>query len=108
MSTLSYSFHYSDFAFQRKCGLSHEHQRKAQNVIQKFKELREEIFKLRYEAEQVDLDIIEKRFKNTLAEFQLIMPAIQKLSDCAEFISGRELADWERCMNSIYKEAEHE
>ncbi len=95
MNTLSYHFNYSNFAHRRKYELSREHESRAQNVIQKFQELREEIFKLRYEAEQVDLEIIEKHFKNTIAEFQLIMPVIQKLSDCAEFISERELADWE-------------
>ena len=96
MSTLLYSYTYSDFTRQCNSELAREYAQKAQQVIEEFKKLRGEIFKLRYDAEQINLGIIDKKFTDTIAEFNLIMPVIQKLSESAEFISKRELADWER------------
>lgn len=67
---------------------------KAQDIIGKFKKLREKIFDLRYKAEHIDLNMLRNLSVQVFNEFELILPVIKKLTDSAEFITEEEYEDW--------------
>lgn len=91
---LSLDFTYGCMVSQRKNAKSREELDKLSEILEKFRSLRDLIFNLRYDAENIDTSIIDEVFQSQINELDLILPVIKKLSDTAEFISQRDLAKW--------------
>ena len=99
---LSYSYKYSHVKHENIISENSQQIEKLKKIFPRFQDLRGQIFELRYDAEQIKINTtlvatcFEDSVKSLMDEFDLIYPVIVKLSEAAEFISERELADWER------------
>ncbi len=96
MSPLSYDYSYKAYKHRAFLDERCEEYQKLKDVLEKFTYLRARIFELRYLAEQVDVEKIDEIYQSSIDELILIQPVIVKLSEAAEFISSRDLADWEK------------
>lgn len=96
MSPLSYDYSYKAYKHKAFLDERNEEYKKLKSVLEKFPYLRERVFELRYLAEQIDIEKIDEIYQSSVDELILIQPVLVKLSEAAEFISSRELADWKK------------
>ncbi len=95
---------YSTTKGQRRSEKAHRELDKLHMLLDKFARLRNLIFELRADAEDIDLGLVTNSAYKSIAEFNLIYPVIKKLSDTAEFINDREYREWELEVEAQEKE----